>query len=93
MYERTLARIDGQSEEDASIARRLFLWLLYAEESLPLAELQNALAVSFENLTYDPNDIVDGSIILSSCGGLVIAQKLQRKVRFDDRAHVRFIRE
>lgn len=85
MYERTLTRINAQSAEDASIARRLFIWLMHAKEPIALSDLPYALAVSFDRLAYDPDDVVDTSIILSSCGGLVSVQKPRRwKVRFND---------
>ncbi|KAF6741454.1 hypothetical protein DFP72DRAFT_268468 [Ephemerocybe angulata] len=76
IYEHTLARINAQSEEDASIAHRAFIWLLYAKDSLTPDDLQHALAISFEDKSYDAGDVIPLELILSMCGGLVTVEKV-----------------
>ncbi|KAF5335454.1 hypothetical protein D9611_012131 [Ephemerocybe angulata] len=75
MYEHTLARIGAQSEEDASIAYRVFIWLLYTLSAFYTTRLQDALAISFENKSYDAGDLIPVDLILSLCGGLVTYEK------------------
>ncbi|KAF6751434.1 ankyrin repeat-containing domain protein, partial [Ephemerocybe angulata] len=74
IYEHTLARIGAQSEEDASIAYRVFIWLVYARHTIHTTRLQEALAISFENTSYDAGDVIPVDLILSLCGGLVISE-------------------
>ncbi|KAF5314723.1 hypothetical protein D9611_007275 [Ephemerocybe angulata] len=82
MYEHTLERINAQPEEDASIAYRVFAWLLYGEGPFRIEALQEALATSFEDEVYDAGDMVPLPIILAACGGLVTVSKerLQDKI-------------
>ncbi|KAF5340588.1 hypothetical protein D9611_007402 [Ephemerocybe angulata] len=83
MYRHTLERINAQPEEDVSIAHRVFIWLMYSvpgfdnvyAQSFSIAGLQHALAVSFDNETYDEGEIIPASMILSLCGGLVIFEE------------------
>ncbi|KAF5314589.1 hypothetical protein D9611_007263 [Ephemerocybe angulata] len=83
MYKHTLERIASQPEEDASIAYRVFAWLLYGGVgSFRVEVLQEALATSFEDEIYDARDVVPLPIILAACGGLVTVSKerLQDKI-------------
>ncbi|KAF5340621.1 hypothetical protein D9611_007364 [Ephemerocybe angulata] len=75
MYRHTLQRILSQDEEDVGIASRVFFWLLHAFVPLSPEELQEALAVSFEDRSFDPGDIVPINVILSVCCGLVEVTK------------------
>ncbi|KAF6759104.1 CHAT domain-containing protein [Ephemerocybe angulata] len=75
MYRHTLQRILSQEEEDVGIASRVFFWLLHAFVPLSPDELQEALAVSFEDRSFDPGDIVPINVILSVCCGLVEVTK------------------
>ncbi|KAF6747974.1 ankyrin repeat-containing domain protein [Ephemerocybe angulata] len=75
IYEHTLARINAQSEEDASIAHRAFIWLLYVKDSLTSDDLQHTLAISFEDKRYDAGDVIPLDLMLSMCGGLVTVEK------------------
>ncbi|KAF6747915.1 CHAT domain-containing protein [Ephemerocybe angulata] len=75
MYHHTLQRILSQEEEDVGIASRVFFWLLHAFAPLSPEELQEALAVSFEDRSFDPGDIVPINVILSVCCGLVEVTK------------------
>ncbi|KAF6754079.1 hypothetical protein DFP72DRAFT_1170539 [Ephemerocybe angulata] len=74
MYEHTLARIGAQPEEDASIAYRVFIWLLYSKKTLTPEDIQFALAISFEDKSYDAGDVIPRDLILSLCGGLITSE-------------------
>ncbi|KAF5340349.1 hypothetical protein D9611_007920 [Ephemerocybe angulata] len=75
MHQHTLKRINDQSPQDASIAHRVFIWMLYSTRDLSIHELQGALAVSFNNKTYDPDNVTPIPLILSMCGGFVTVEE------------------
>ncbi|KAF6749763.1 hypothetical protein DFP72DRAFT_912652 [Ephemerocybe angulata] len=79
LYGPTLSRITAQSAEDVSCAHRVFTWILHSVRGLTAEELQGALAVSFEDQTYDSKSIIPVPLILSMCGGLVTVEKRQKK--------------
>ncbi|KAF6754069.1 hypothetical protein DFP72DRAFT_900301 [Ephemerocybe angulata] len=78
IYEHTLARIGAQPGEDALIAHRAFIWLLYARTRFTPHEFQHALAISFEDKSYDAGDVIPVDLILSMCGGLIISEDSYR---------------
>lgn len=91
MYNHTLERIqNAQSPGDSLMAHRLFTILLKAARKLPMKAVQHALAVSFENLTFDSKDIVPEELIVSTCGGLVTVETAE--VHEETTQVVRFIR-
>lgn len=81
MYRRTMSRIADQSEEEASLASLTLLWLTYAQRSLKIEELQDALATSFREGAYDADAITESEVILSTCCGLVTIDDSSREVR------------
>lgn len=81
MYRRTMERIEAQSEEDVSIARRIFLWILHAYETITVEMLQQALTFSYENLAFDVDDTIPVTVMLSLCCGLVTVEG-RNQVRF-----------
>jgi hypothetical protein len=93
MYQQTLERINAQPEEDASIAHRVFLWLLHGFETLSVEELQHALAVSLEDMSYDEGDVVSDSLLMSMCRGLVTTITIGSQPWEPQRREVRFIRK
>ncbi|TEB26981.1 hypothetical protein FA13DRAFT_987346 [Coprinellus micaceus] len=93
MYQQTLERINAQPEEDASIAHRVFLWLLHGFETLSVEGLQHALAVSLEDMSYDEGDVVSDSLLMSMCCGLVTTITIGSQPWEPQRREVRFIRK
>ncbi|KAF6741617.1 hypothetical protein DFP72DRAFT_942612 [Ephemerocybe angulata] len=97
MYRHSLLRINAQSADDVSSAHRVFTWLLHSARDLAAGELQEALAVSFEDKTYDSIDVIPISMILSMCGGFVTVEKRGKKDKSRSqgknlkKSHVRFI--
>ncbi|KAJ7706722.1 ankyrin repeat-containing domain protein [Mycena rosella] len=71
-YDEVLDRIDRQSEDDRSLARRALSWISHAKRLLHIFELREALAVEDETSNLDPDNLVDINTILSVCAGLVI---------------------
>ena len=71
MYQNTLERIDAQTTEEASVAKRVLLWLVHAKRQLTVSELQDALATSYTNSIFNQSAVINVDIILSICYGLV----------------------
>lgn len=97
MYRLTLERINEQPYEFASLAHRLFVWLLYQREDSELCveDIQHALAVSVDTHTYDEQAITPVDVILSACHGLVVISKgpLERCVWWNVAKKFRFVRK
>lgn len=70
-HQDTLKRIEAQSKSSISLAKRVFTWLLYANRKLTTQDVQSAMAVSIEKLSYAQGDMVPISVILAACCGLV----------------------
>ncbi|KAJ2917577.1 hypothetical protein MD484_g2831, partial [Candolleomyces efflorescens] len=83
LYLHTLDRIEAQGPQKALLAKRTFLWMVYASETLQIQELQEALAVSLELETFDEDSIVTEELIHDVCSGLISIDLLK---------HARFIR-
>lgn len=81
MYDATFKRIEAQTEDDISLAKRALAWLTYALRSLTIIELEHALAVSSDTETFDEEDITPEDLIASVCCGLVIIDKKSQIVR------------
>lgn len=76
MYRLTLERIDAQDENHASLAHRLFVWLLHAKDArdLKVLDIQHALAVCPDSHVYDEQAITAVEVIVAACHGLVVVQ-------------------
>jgi ankyrin repeat protein len=74
-YNQAMKRIDGQGEERQELARRILYWIVYTRRTLTIAELIDALAISYDlggsKLDHDLRPEVDD--IDSLCAGLVSA--------------------
>ncbi|KAF6748362.1 hypothetical protein DFP72DRAFT_574848 [Ephemerocybe angulata] len=74
MYQVTMNRINSQSEEDASIANRTFIWLLHARGPLSPEDVQHALTFSYQDLVFHEENLVSIPMLLSICCGLVTVE-------------------
>lgn len=81
MYRRTMCRISDQSAEEAALAKLTLLWLTHAQRSLKIEELQDALATSFRDGSYDADAVTESDVILATCCGLVTIDESSREVR------------
>jgi hypothetical protein len=88
MYDLTLKRI---SEIHSPIAFRMFAWVLLSECPLTIEELQCAVALT-DPTAIDEDDLVDESILLSVCAGLLTVKIGEVWPRRGQRI-VNFIRE
>ncbi|RXW19484.1 hypothetical protein EST38_g6375 [Candolleomyces aberdarensis] len=71
LYLHTLDRIESQDPQKALLAKRTFLWVAYALETLKIQQLQEALAVSLDSETFDEDSIVTEELIHDVCCGLI----------------------
>lgn len=94
MYAWTLRRIVAQPPEEALLAQRVLLWLTYSEATLQMADLQRALATSYdtEGGGYDPESITPAEIILTACCGLVSTGSARSDAGEASQAEVKLIR-
>lgn len=75
LYERTFAAVAAQPQEEADLARRVFLWSYHARRVLSVAELQHALAIRKEDTNIDAERLPDKDTLLLVCRGLVVADR------------------
>ena len=85
-YDEAIERIQQQSEFDRALANRVLSWIVYARRPLSYKELQHALAVTpqMTDMTTITEDLVDKSLLVDICAGLVI---------IDDQNTVRLVRK
>ena len=75
MYQATYSRIRSSDTTTADLARRVILWICYAQRPLHEIELQHAIATELEDEDFDPDGITLGDLLRSSCMGLVICDE------------------
>ncbi|KAJ7453113.1 ankyrin repeat-containing domain protein [Mycena latifolia] len=80
-YGDIMQRINRQSEDDKSLARRTLSWISNVKRPLRPAELTEALAVELGATQLDPYNLLDIDTILSVCAGLVIVDDADDLVR------------
>ncbi|PPR07543.1 hypothetical protein CVT26_002448 [Gymnopilus dilepis] len=91
MWRDTLKRIEGKAEL-ASVVKRAVIWLAYAQRSLVVEELENALGISTESMTFDPDDVTPVPLLIDECCGLLVIDDPGNVVRFAHRSALEFFR-
>ena len=76
-----MQRINSQTLIHRTLARKLLMWLTFAERNLSLIELQQALAIEAQE-DFDNDNMPDMDLAMSVCSGLVIHDKESNSVRF-----------
>ncbi|KAJ7226393.1 ankyrin repeat domain-containing protein [Mycena rebaudengoi] len=71
-YNEAMARIDSQSEDERNIAYLALIWVANAKRPLSTSELQEAIAIELGSRSLDPDGILDITLIVSVCAGLLI---------------------
>jgi ankyrin repeat domain-containing protein 50 len=87
-YDETMSRIEAQPEEDRKFAKHLIAWIVHAFRPLSLEAIQHALAVTPKTNSIDPDDLVDGDILLSLTAGLVVIDAEQSVLRLIRKCYV-----
>ncbi|KAJ7444021.1 ankyrin repeat-containing domain protein [Mycena latifolia] len=80
-YEEAMNRIKNQNEEDRQLALQALTWVAYAKRPLSVAELREALAIEPDATTLDADNLLDISIVLSVCAGLIIVDEAMSVVQ------------
>ena len=79
VYLRTFERIIRHRQ--ASIAKAVFLWVLYATRPMTIGELERAVAVSPATFEFDAGRMVSRETLVTICCGLVTIEDDSRLVR------------
>ncbi|KAF7343641.1 Ankyrin repeat-containing protein [Mycena sanguinolenta] len=80
-YDGVMERINSQTEDDRNLALRTLSWISHAKRILRPSELRAALAVEPGTKELDPNNLVQLSIILSVCAGLLVVDARDNRLR------------
>jgi hypothetical protein len=95
-YNEAMARIDSQSEDERNIAYLALIWVANAKRPLSAAELQEAIAVEVSSKSLDPDGILDITLIVSVCAGLLmidVATGLVRLIHYTIQDYLTHIQE
>ncbi|KAF2121753.1 hypothetical protein BDV96DRAFT_639840 [Lophiotrema nucula] len=74
VYDRTLERINDQSEVEAALGMRTLQWIACLQRPLTVSEFVQAFSVEAGDCAIDESNLIDISIILEACAGLVHLQ-------------------
>ncbi|KAJ7117088.1 hypothetical protein C8R44DRAFT_674381 [Mycena epipterygia] len=80
-YDEAMERIDHQGEDDRQLAHLILTWVANTKRPLSVGELREALAIEPDATDLDPENLLDISIILSVCAGLLIVDETASVVR------------
>ncbi|KAJ7287134.1 ankyrin repeat-containing domain protein [Mycena rebaudengoi] len=80
-YNEAIERIEAQSEEDRNLAFLALTWVANAKRPLTIAELQEAIAIEVDSKLLDPDSILDITYIVGVCGGLMVIDLADGRVR------------
>lgn len=81
VYAETWTRILDQHSRHVSLAKTILLWVINAQRSMTIEELQRAVAISPGNHTFEPARMVPEATILGICRGLIAVEEESRVVR------------
>jgi len=70
-YDQAIRRIEEQGEESSHLAKCALMWITFAEKSVTIGELAEALAIDTSQETLGPGTTPDASILLSISAGLI----------------------
>ncbi|TGJ79937.1 hypothetical protein E0Z10_g8820 [Xylaria hypoxylon] len=74
-YTRTLAKIDTRGQMEQLVARRIFLILASARQTLSIDELVDALAIQRGSQDYSVSRLPKEELIRDLCGSLIIVEQ------------------
>jgi len=83
-YRQLWARILGQEESDASLARRIFSWVAFSKEPLTIRDLQYGLHLSTDPRTwpFDADDLILEEELGSVCLGVIALKPKTSDIAF-----------
>ncbi|KAI9034798.1 uncharacterized protein KD926_005463, partial [Aspergillus affinis] len=80
-YENAMARVEGQNEKRAYLAKEVLLWITFAKRTLFARELQHALAVEVRKHKLDEENLPRVKDMISVCAGLVTVDETSSIIR------------
>ncbi|KAK0184064.1 hypothetical protein F5146DRAFT_939012 [Armillaria mellea] len=86
-YDKTLKRINSQGKDNRKLAYCIFGWIAFTRCPLSILELQHALAVELDIITFDFDNLYDKDILKSICGGLILVDQ----TKYNENPIVKFI--
>ena len=70
-----------ESPHLAQLARATLFWVLNAERSMTLRELERAVATSPDTFKFEPHRVVPGETLIAACRGLLVLEEESQIVR------------
>ncbi|KAF9882257.1 ankyrin repeat protein [Colletotrichum karsti] len=80
-YDEAMERIEGQLEDQVTLAKDALSWIICAKRPLTTEELQHALAVEKGSKSLDKDNIPELDDVVSACAGLVTIDEESRIIR------------
>jgi hypothetical protein len=80
-YVQTWRRILDQHPRHVSLAKRMLVWVLSAQQPMTIETLQRAIATSPEGHHFEYRRMVPEATLLGLCRGLVVFEEESRLVR------------
>ncbi|KAH6901137.1 hypothetical protein BKA70DRAFT_1312545 [Coprinopsis sp. MPI-PUGE-AT-0042] len=81
VYAQTWDRIINQPLGQTLLAMNIFTWVLYADRSLSIEELRDAVASCPDSHTFDSGRLVAAEILVSVCCGLITIEEDTQQFR------------
>lgn len=72
IYDRAMENVNRWGQSCRELALKIFSWLVKAQRTLTVDEIQFAVSVEQDRYELDKNDLPDRTTLLDVCGGLVI---------------------
>ncbi|KAF4837172.1 Vegetative incompatibility protein HET-E-1 [Colletotrichum tropicale] len=80
-YNEAMERIEGQLDDQKTLAKDALSWIVYATRPLQTLELQHALAVEIDTAELDEDNITELEDIVSVCAGLITIDEESEVIR------------
>ncbi|KAJ5297504.1 hypothetical protein N7508_007753 [Penicillium antarcticum] len=81
-YEDAISRISDQPQKDRELGEMIILWITHAQRPLSLKDLQYALTLQEGDDEIDPQDLIPGELLTSTCAGLVTIEDVSGRIQF-----------
>ena len=80
-YREVMTRIARQNRDDEALAKRVLMWITFAERPLSFVELRHAVSTLAKMPSIDSESLVQPQLVTSVCAGLVVVDSNSNVVR------------
>ncbi|KAI7975791.1 hypothetical protein EIK77_005541 [Talaromyces pinophilus] len=80
-YDKALKRVDNQTSNDQTLAKRALSWVTFSSRPLSKEELDHAVAVEIGSSEFDDDNLSGVDYISSVCAGLVTVDASSNQIR------------